>query len=137
MNKSRLITFAILSTFVLSIPFAVLNVDAAPNSFSNTKEAPGIIMKFCMNAATTLQDCDEKYEGYTWTDRIYVLIYANGFNEDSQKIDTIGKHKNGEGNIKVTTRDGKKDAKEEITIEKIDINNIEFMFISLGILSKK
>ena len=89
------------------MPFAALNADAiAPNSFTNTKEAPGIIMKFCMNAATTMQDCDEKYEGYTWTDRIYVLIYANGFNEDSQKIDTIGKGQNGEGNIKVTTRDG-------------------------------
>ena len=107
MNKSKIITFAILTTFVLSMPFAALNADAiASNSFSNTKDAPGIIMKFCMNAATTLQDCDEKYEGYTWTDRIYVLIYANGFNEDSQKIDTIGKNQNGEGNIKVTTRDG-------------------------------
>ena len=29
------------------------------------------------------------YSGYTWTDRIYVLIYANGWNEDSEKIDQI------------------------------------------------
>ena len=62
MNKSKIITFAVLSTFILSMPFAALNADAiAPNSFTNTKEAPGIIMKFCMNAATTMQDCDEKY----------------------------------------------------------------------------
>ena len=89
------------------MPFAVLNAEAiAPNSFSNTKEAPGIIMKFCMNAATTMQDCDEKYDGYTWTDRIYVLIYANGFNEDSEKIDYIGQDQNGYGNIQVTTRAG-------------------------------
>ena len=110
MNKSRIITFAILSTFVLSIPFAVLNADAIPpNSFSNTKEAPGIIMKFCMNAATTMQDCDEKYSGYTHTDRIYVLIYANGFNEDPEKMDSIGLGQNGYGEIKVTTRDATAD----------------------------
>ena len=110
MNKSRIITFAILSTFVLSIPFAVLNADAIPpNSFSNTKESPGIIMKFCMNAATTMQDCDEKYSGYTHTDRIYVLIYANGFNEDPEKMDSIGLGQNGYGEIKVTTRDATAD----------------------------
>jgi len=92
------------------MPFAVLNADAIPpNSFSNTKEAPGIIMKFCMNAATTMQDCDEKYSGYTHTDRIYVLIYANGFNVDPEKMDSIGLGQNGYGEIKVTTRDATAD----------------------------
>ena len=74
--------------------------------FTNVKKSSGIIMKFCSNEAYKLQDCHEKYEGYTWTDRIYVLIYANGFNEDSEKIDQIGKGNNGDGNIKVTTREG-------------------------------
>jgi hypothetical protein len=105
MNKSKIITFAILSAFVLSMPFSTISANAIPpNSFSSTYETPGIIMKFCQNAATTLQDCDEKYSGYTHTDRIYVLIYANGYNNDNKKIDTIGKG-SGTGDIVVTTRD--------------------------------
>ena len=104
MDKSRIFTFVILSTFVLSMPFASLTANAAPdNPFSNTYKATGVMMKFCMNAATTMQDCDEKYDGYTWTDRIYVLIYANGYNNDSEKIDTIGKNQE-TGEITVTTR---------------------------------
>jgi len=110
MNKFKIFTFAILTAFVLSMPFSTMNASAiAPNSFSSTYESPGIIMKFCMNAATTLQDCDEKYDGYTHTDRIYVLVYANGFNEDPQKIDNIGFGQNGYGKISVTTRDATTD----------------------------
>ena len=89
------------------MPFAISNVDAQPpGQGSATMKTPGIIMKFCENAATTMQDCDEKYSGYTHTDRINVLIYANGFNEDSDKIESIGMGQNGYGNIKVTTREG-------------------------------
>ena len=110
MNISRIITFVILSTFVLSMPFSTISVDAQPpGQGSATMKTPGIIMKFCQNAATTLQDCDEKYEGYTHTDRIYVLVYANGFNEDSDKIESIGLGQNGYGKIKVTTRDATAD----------------------------
>ena len=110
MNKFRIITFVILTTFVLSMPFSTISVDAQPpGEGSSTMKTPGIIMKFCQNAATTLQDCDEKYSGYTHTDRIYVLIYANGFNEDSDKIDNIGLGQNGYGKIKVTTREGTAD----------------------------
>ncbi len=55
--------FAVLTAFVLSVPFAVLNVDAQPpGQGSATLKTPAIIMKFCENAATTMQDCDEKYE---------------------------------------------------------------------------
>ena len=107
MNKFKIITFVILTTFVLSMPFSTISVDAQPpGQGSATMKTPGIIMKFCQNAATTLQDCDEKYSGYTHTDRIYVLVYANGFNEDSQKLDNIGIEANGYGKIKVTTREG-------------------------------
>ncbi len=110
MNKFRIITFVILTTFVLSMPFSTISVDAQPpGQGSATMKTPGIIMKFCQNAATTLQDCDEKYSGYTHTDRIYVLIYANGFNEDPLKIDHIGTDQNGYGKIKVTTREGTAD----------------------------
>jgi len=110
MNKFKIFTYAILTAFVLSMPFSTMSASAiAPNSFSSTYETPGIIMKFCMNAATTLQDCDEKYSGYTHTDRIYVLVYANGFNEDPQKIDNIGLGQNGYGKISVTTRDATAD----------------------------
>ena len=105
MNKFQIIIFVVLTGFVLSVPLAVIGANASPdNPWSNTYKTPGVIMKFCQNAATTMQDCDEKYDGYTWTDRIYVLIYANGHNYDTDKIDTIGKNQNS-GNIKVTTRD--------------------------------
>ena len=95
--------------FALSVVSVVDNASASTDGNSNTYKSPGIIMKFCQNPATTLQDCDEKYEGYTWTDRIYVLIYANGFNEDSDKMDSIGLGQNGEGKIVVTTRAGTAD----------------------------
>ena len=105
MNKFQLITFVLLTGFVLSVPLAAIGANATPDTpWTNTYKTPGVIMKFCQNAATTMQDCDEKYDGYTWTDRIYVLIYANGYNYDTDKIDTIGKDQ-GSGNIKVTTRD--------------------------------
>ena len=32
----------------------------------------------------------EKYEGYAWEGKINVMIYAPGWNTDSQKMDTIG-----------------------------------------------
>ena len=55
MNKFRIITFVILTTFVLSMPFSTISVDAQPpGQGSATMKTPGIIMKFCQNAATTL-----------------------------------------------------------------------------------
>jgi hypothetical protein len=95
--------------FALSVVSVVDNASASTDGNSNTYKTPGIIMKFCQNPATTLQDCDEKYSGYTHTDRIYVLIYANGFNEDPLKIDNIGTGQNGYGKITVTTRDATAD----------------------------
>ena len=53
-------------------------------------EKNGIRMAFCSNMAWTFAECNEQYEGYTWTDRFTVLIGAAGFNEDSSKIDVIG-----------------------------------------------
>ena len=50
----------------------------------------GYRMAFCTNMAWTFAECEEQYDGYTWTDRFTVLIGANGFNEDSTKIDMIG-----------------------------------------------
>ena len=50
----------------------------------------GYRMAFCTNMAWTFAECEEQYDGYTWTDRFTVLIGANGFNEDSSKIDLIG-----------------------------------------------
>ena len=50
----------------------------------------GYRMAFCTNMAWTFAECEEQYDGYTWTDRFTVLIGANGFNEDPTKIDMIG-----------------------------------------------
>ncbi|MDE0525566.1 MAG: hypothetical protein OXI27_03060, partial [Thaumarchaeota archaeon] len=67
---------------------------SAETGFTIVKKTTGIIMKFCTNEAFTLQDCNERYEGLGWTDRINVLIYAPGWNDDSDKIDVIGTPEN-------------------------------------------
>ena len=108
LNKSYFVIMVIVG-FVFSVVSVIDDASASTDGNSNTYKTPGIIMKFCQNPATTLQNCDEKYDGYTWTDRIYVLIYANGFNEDSDKIESIGLGQNGYGTIKVTTRESTAD----------------------------
>ena len=93
------------------IPLSKLNTrDVTINSstefgFTNVKKSTGIIMKFCSNEAFKLSDCHEKYEGYTWTDRIHVLIYAPGWNEDSDRVEDIGES---EGNqLTISTREAR------------------------------
>ena len=44
-----------------------------------------------------------KYDGYTWTDRVNVLIYAPGWNTDEYNMEKIGESEGSE--ITVTTRD--------------------------------
>ena len=79
-----------------ALAMLVLPVAAPPHAvaqesgFTVVKKTTGVIMKFCSNEAFTLQDCHERYEGIGWTDRINVLVYAPGWNEDSDKIDVIG-----------------------------------------------
>ena len=51
--------------------------------------------------------CKERTEGYSWGSRIYVLIWAPGFNADDKKIDTLGNDSTGsQGLITVNSRDG-------------------------------
>ena len=89
MNKNlqlfAVIVFA--GVLVTSVP---IQSGFSDSGFTNVKKATGVIMKFCENHATTLQDCVEKYDGYTWTDRVNVLIWAPGWNNDSDKLDRIG-----------------------------------------------
>ena len=66
----------------------------ADTGFTNVKKSAGIIMMFCSNETFKLQDCHERYEGIGWTDRVNVLIYAPGWNEDSDKIERIGTSSN-------------------------------------------
>ena len=66
----------------------------ADTGFTNVKKSAGIIMKFCANETFKLQDCNERYEGIGWTDRVNVLIYAPGWNEDVDKIERIGTSQN-------------------------------------------
>ena len=58
--------------------------------FTNVKKSAGIIIKFCANETFSLQDCHERYKGIGWTDRINVLIYAPGWNDDENNIEQIG-----------------------------------------------
>jgi len=70
------------------------NFENTQHGFTKTKKATGVIMKFCYNEAFTLQDCKERYKGLGWTDRVNVLIYAPGWNQDEDKIERIGTSSN-------------------------------------------
>ena len=117
MKTSYVAVIAIIASFIISVP--VLADDA--NAFNS--KTPGVIMKFCQNPAMTLQDCDEQYDGYTWTDRINVLIYAPAWNQDSDKVDHIGKAHNG-GNIEVSTRNS---SSNEVVFSETGIDTGIFM----------
>ena len=77
----------LVAILVISIP---IQSSYAESGFTNTKKTTGIIMKFCANETFLLQDCNERYEGIGWTDRINVLVYAPGWNEDPDNIEKIG-----------------------------------------------
>ena len=79
--------FTFIAVLVTSVP---LQSAFSETGFTNVKKATGVIMKFCSNQAMTLSECNEKYDGYTWTDRINVLIWAPGWNTDSEKMENIG-----------------------------------------------
>ena len=54
-----------------------------------------------------MSKCKERTEGYSWGSRIYVLLWAPGFNADSLKLDEIGGDQTGaNGLIQINTREG-------------------------------
>mgnify|MGYP005629887499 FL=1 len=81
----------LVAVLVISIPMQSAFASTDPSyAFSPVKKTTGVIMMFCANETFTLQDCNQRYDGIGWTDRINVLIYAPGWNFDSDKIDQIG-----------------------------------------------
>ena len=89
--------FHLMAIFVLmGIMISTVSVQSAfaDTGFTNVQKSTGIIMKFCYNETFLLSECKERYEGIGWTDRINVLIYAPGWNIDSEKIDQIGSSSN-------------------------------------------
>ena len=85
---SQLMVISVLvAVLVISIP---MQSAFAETGFTNVKKSTGVIMKFCANETFLLQDCHERYDGIGWTDRINVLIYAPGWNEDSDNVEEIG-----------------------------------------------
>ena len=53
-----------------------------------------------------MSKCKERTDGYSWGSRIYVLIFAPGFNQNDKIIDTLGTNGDGEGLITANSRDG-------------------------------
>ena len=108
-NKvSLMVIFALVA--ILVIPISIQNSFAeskflppSEGGFSPVKKSPGVKMMFCANHAITPQECDEKYDGYTWTDRVNVLIYAPGWNTDENNMEKIGQSEGSK--ITITTRD--------------------------------
>ena len=82
--------FGLLVSFSFSPSYATLNFDSGDDAWTKVKKSTGVIMKFCQNETFEMSECDERYENYGWTDRINVLIYAPGWNEDPFKIEEIG-----------------------------------------------
>ncbi len=81
---------AIFAFMVILTSTITISPVLADTGFTNVQKSAGIIMKFCANETFKLQDCNERYEGIGWTDRVNVLIYAPGWNEDDDKIEQIG-----------------------------------------------
>jgi len=73
------------------------------SGFSPVQKSTGVKMMFCSNHALTPQECEEKYDGYTWTDRVNVLIYAPGWNTEENTMEKIGESEGNE--ITISTRD--------------------------------
>ncbi|WP_428325945.1 hypothetical protein [Nitrosopumilus sp.] len=86
-STRSMVIFVFMAVLVSSISIQSVYADTG---FTNVKKSAGIIMKFCANETFKLQDCHERYDGIGWTDRINVLIYAPGWNEDTEKIEQIG-----------------------------------------------
>ena len=54
-----------------------------------------------------MSKCKERTDGYSWGSRIYVLIFAPGFNQNDNIIDTLGNDSTGsQGLITLNSRDG-------------------------------
>jgi hypothetical protein len=53
-----------------------------------------------------MSKCKERTDGYSWGSRIYVLLWAPGFNADVNKIDELGTNGDGAGLITANSRDG-------------------------------
>jgi len=94
MNSNKIIIYFILSAVFLSGTFT-MTAHAA-----STQEP---LMFFCANnpiskkynvdgvtAGDIMGGCKEKFDGYSWGSRIYILIYSPGFNSDPNRIDVIG-----------------------------------------------
>ena len=63
--------------------------------------------------------CKERTEGFSWGSRIYVLLWAPGFNADDKKIDQLGGDVTGaNGLIKINTRDGESTVTEKSSCNK-------------------
>ncbi len=90
MNRILQLAAVFVLAGALAIPISTPSEAFAELGFTNVKKSSGIIMKFCANETFLLQDCHERYEGIGWTDRINVLIYAPGWNEDEANIEKIG-----------------------------------------------
>ena len=94
MNSHKIIIYFILSAIFLAGTFT-MTAHAA-----STQEP---LMFFCANnpiskkynvdgvtAGDIMGGCKEKFDGYSWGSRIYILIYSPGFNSDPNRIDVIG-----------------------------------------------
>ena len=54
-----------------------------------------------------MSKCKERTDGFSWGSRIYVLLWAPGFNADDKRIDELGGDSTGSnGLIQINTRDG-------------------------------
>ena len=108
MNSNKIIIYFILSAIFLSGTITM-------TSHAASSQEP--LMFFCANnpiskkynvdgvtAGELMGGCKEKLDGYSWGSRIYILIYAPGWNSDSNALDVIGN--NSHAPITATSREG-------------------------------
>ena len=108
MSSNKIIIF-----FILSVVFLSGTITTTVHATEN----PGILMLFCGNnpinnkynvdgisAGNIIDGCKERLDGYSWGSRIYILIYAPGWNTDPHKLDIIGN--NPDNPITARSREG-------------------------------
>ena len=108
MNSNKIIIY-----FILSSIFLLGTITMTAHAASSQEP----LMFFCANnpiskkynvdgvtAGNIMGGCKEKLDGYSWGSRIYILIYAPGWNTESNKLDVIGN--NSHAPITANSREG-------------------------------
>ena len=91
--RNKFKSFALAGILTSSIfLLLVLPIEDFTADATRDDKPPGISIFFCGHNKNkkTIEECDDTINGYSWGSKINILIFAPAWNEDNNKIDTIG-----------------------------------------------